>query len=132
MLPFSSQTTSRAPLSSLAVSRAPLQFPNCITCYHTVPKIYHVPPYPLRRDLEREIIFIFIVCYTFIDFTLRGGGGGGVHPDYFVKLDFVIAVDQLRVPTVSVARETATPLFDQFLAQFCQITYALGCFNFSY
>ena len=22
------------------------------------------------------------------------GGGGGVHPDYFVKLDFEIAVDQ--------------------------------------
>ena len=24
----------------------------------------------------------------------KGGGGGGVHPDYFVKLDFEIAVDQ--------------------------------------
>ena len=23
-----------------------------------------------------------------------GGGGGGGHPDYFVKLDFEIAVDQ--------------------------------------
>ena len=23
-----------------------------------------------------------------------GGGGGGFHPDYFVKLDFEIAVDQ--------------------------------------
>ena len=26
--------------------------------------------------------------------SLRGGGGGGVHPDYFVELDFEIAVDQ--------------------------------------
>ena len=25
---------------------------------------------------------------------LRGGGGGGVRPDYFVKLDFEISVDQ--------------------------------------
>ena len=25
---------------------------------------------------------------------VKGGGGGGVHPDYFVKLDFEIAVDQ--------------------------------------
>ena len=24
----------------------------------------------------------------------KGGGGGGVHPDYFVKLDFEIAVEQ--------------------------------------
>ena len=27
-------------------------------------------------------------------FIFKGGGGGGVHPDYFVKLDFEIAVDQ--------------------------------------
>ena len=26
--------------------------------------------------------------------TFLKGGGGGVHPDYFVKLDFEIAVDQ--------------------------------------
>ena len=26
--------------------------------------------------------------------ALKGGGGGGVHPDYFVKLDFEIGVDQ--------------------------------------
>ena len=26
--------------------------------------------------------------------SVKGGGGGGVHPDYFVKLDFEIAVDQ--------------------------------------
>ena len=25
---------------------------------------------------------------------VKGGGGGGVHPDFFVKLDFEIAVDQ--------------------------------------
>ena len=30
--------------------------------------------------------------YHFVQ-ALRGGGGGG-HPDYFVKLDFEIAVDQ--------------------------------------
>ena len=29
----------------------------------------------------------------FVEHDLRGGGGGG-HPDYFVKLDFEIAVDQ--------------------------------------
>ena len=30
------------------------------------------------------------------DYTsyLKGGGGGGVHPDFFVKLGFEIAVDQ--------------------------------------
>ena len=63
-----------------------------------------------------------------------GGGGGGGHPDYFVKLDFEIAVDQqtrardrtfeggsgLRVTTG--ARGTATPIFGQFVAQFCQMT----------
>ena len=26
--------------------------------------------------------------------SIKGGGGGGVHPDFFVKLDFKIAVDQ--------------------------------------
>ena len=33
------------------------------------------------------------VTYFDISLILRGGGGG-VHPDYFVKLDFEIAVDQ--------------------------------------
>ena len=64
-----------------------------------------------------------------------GGGGGGVHPDYFEKLDFEITVDKqtkardrtfevvparLQVPTG--ARGTATPIFGQFVAQFCQMT----------
>ena len=57
-----------------------------------------------------------------------------VHPDFFVKLDFEIAVVQqtrarnrtfeggsgLRVPTG--AHRTATPIFGQFLTQFCQFT----------
>ena len=54
----------------------------------------------------------------------------GVHTNFIVKLDFEIAVDQktweasvLRVPAG--ARGTATPIFGQFLAQFCQI--ALTC-----
>ena len=29
--------------SSLAGSRAPLQFPECITCYPPVPRLHHVP-----------------------------------------------------------------------------------------
>ena len=58
-----------------------------------------------------------------------GGRGGGVRPDFILKLDFEIAVDQKTragdrnfagLPTGS--RGTATPIFGQFLAQFCQIT----------
>ena len=30
--------------------------------------------------------------FPFLDIVFKGGGG--VHPDYFVKLDFEIAVDQ--------------------------------------
>ena len=76
--------TSRAPSSSLAGSRAPLQFPDCITCYPRVPRLHHVlssssktisratleftkcimPPPPLAT-LERKIIFIFTVCYFY-------------------------------------------------------------------
>ena len=52
------------------------------------------------------------------------------HPDFFVKLDFKIAVDQqtrardrnveaLRGFRTPGARGTATPIFGQFLAQFC-------------
>ena len=33
---------SRAPSRSLAGSRAPLQFPDCITCYPPVPRLHHV------------------------------------------------------------------------------------------
>ena len=56
---------SRAPSGSLAVSRAPFQFPDCITCYPLVPRLYHVlpsssqtvsrapHPYPLWQHLER-------------------------------------------------------------------------------
>ena len=29
-----------------------------------------------------------------LSFTFKGGGGGGSHPDFFVKLGFEIAVDQ--------------------------------------
>ena len=62
--------------------------------------------------------------------SLRGGGGGGVHPDFFVKLDFEIAVgiktkamtELLRGFRTSRARGAATLLFGQFLAQFCQVT----------
>ena len=31
---------------------------------------------------------------SIIIYSFKGGGGGGGHPDYFVKLDFEIAVDQ--------------------------------------
>ena len=53
---------------SLAVSHAPLQFPDCITCYPRVHKMYHAPappPPPLWPHLERNIIFIFTVCYFY-------------------------------------------------------------------
>ena len=54
-------------------------------------------------------------------------GGGGFHPDFFVKLDFEIAVVQqtrahnrtfegVRFRTPS-ARGTATPIFGQFFAK---------------
>ena len=33
------------------------------------------------------------VCLYVVIFK-GGWGGGGVHPDYFVKLDFEIAIDQ--------------------------------------
>ena len=78
---------SRAPSSSLAGSRAPLQFPDCITCYPPVSRLHHVlssssqtvsratleftkcimppPPPPIWRHLERNIIFIFTVCYFY-------------------------------------------------------------------
>ena len=37
------------------------------------------------------------------------GGGGGVHPDYFVKLDFEIAVDQQTRPVTELLRGFRTP-----------------------
>ena len=62
------------PSSSQTASRALLQFPGCITCSPPVPRLYHVlpsssqnvscPP-PLWRHLERNIIFIFTVCYFY-------------------------------------------------------------------
>ena len=80
--PSSSLTVSRATLlppvptlhhvlssSSLAVSRAPLQFTDCITCYPRVHTMYHAPPPPPLRHLERNIIFIFTVCF-FYRYTL--------------------------------------------------------------
>ena len=39
------------PSSSETVSRATLQFPECIISYPLVPNIYHDPPYPLWRHL---------------------------------------------------------------------------------
>ena len=63
------------PSSSQTVSRATLQFPDCITCSPPVPRLYHVlpsssqnvscPPPPIWRHLERNIIFIFTVCYFY-------------------------------------------------------------------
>ena len=65
------------PSSSQTASRALLQFPGCITCSPPVPRLYHVlpsssqnvtcprPPPPLWRHLERNIIFIFTVCYFY-------------------------------------------------------------------
>ena len=51
-------------------------------------KIYCKSHYPVN---ELKTVF----CNIVIQFK-GGGGGGGVsgHPDYFVKLDFEIAVDQ--------------------------------------
>ena len=69
----------------------------------------------------------------------------GGSPWFFVKLDSEVAVDEqtrpitellrgsgLRVPTG--ARGTATPIFGQFLAQFCQITLTCSkpCFGVLY
>ena len=34
------------------------------------------------------------ILYHAVLYCSIKGGGGGVHPDYFVKLDFEIAVDQ--------------------------------------
>ena len=45
---------SRAPYSSLAGSRAPLQFPDCITCYTPVPILHHLlssTPVPWRNHV---------------------------------------------------------------------------------
>ena len=38
------------------------------------------------------IIYIMYIIYVLCMVYIKGGGG--VHPDYFVKLDFEIAVDQ--------------------------------------
>ena len=59
-------------------------------------------------------------------------GGGVVTLFFFVKLDLEIAVDQQTkahdqtFEGVPGARGTATPLFGQFLAQFCQITFTFS------
>ena len=37
---------------------------------------------------------VITAALFFCNITPFKGGGGGVHPDYFVKLDFEIAVDQ--------------------------------------
>ena len=105
--PSSSLAGSRAPLpcitcypsvprlhhmhsSSLAVSHAPLQFPNCITCYPRVHKMYHAPP-PFG-DTWRGKLSLYSPFVTFIDFTLRGGGGGGVQAYHFGKKYFELRV----------------------------------------
>ena len=59
---------------------------------------------PFKGCLCREIpgahfTIPFLLRWLKIDcklaiYTSFKGGGGGVHPDYFVKLDFEIAVDQ--------------------------------------
>ena len=81
------------------------------------------------------LIRLFIEVYYLIlnNENAKALRGGGVHPDLFVKLDFEIAVDHqtraryrtfellrgsgLRVPNG--ARGTATPIFGQFVVQFC-------------
>ena len=40
-----------------------------------------------ETEIELNIMYVVLIGF-------KGGGGGGVHPDYFVKLDFEIAVDQ--------------------------------------
>ena len=68
------------PSGSQTVSRATLQFPDCITCSPPVPRLYHVlpsssqnvscPPPPPFGDTWRGILSLFSPFVTFIDFTL--------------------------------------------------------------
>ena len=39
------------------------------------------------KETLHNVLFGVPSAYTF---ALRGGGGGGVHPDFFVKIDFEI------------------------------------------
>ena len=74
-----------------------------------------------------------IYCSLILNYFnfLKGGGGGGVHPDIFVKLVFEIAVAQQSrardetfegVVDPIGARGAVTPIFGPILAQLCQIT----------
>ena len=54
---------------------------------------------------------------------MGGRGGGGVRPDFILKLDFEIAIDQKTrardrtfVGLPNGSRGTAAPIFGQFLA----------------
>ena len=62
---------------------------------------------------------------------MGGGGGEGVHPDFFVKFDLEIEIERnilgpvtelLRGFRTPGARGTATPIFGLKYAKLCQIT----------
>ena len=54
----------RAPSSSLAGSRAPLQFPDCITCYAPVSRLHHVLSYSSLAVSHAPLQFPdCITCY---------------------------------------------------------------------
>ena len=54
----------RAPSSSLARSRAPLQFPDCITCYAPVSRLHHVLSYSSLAVSHAPLQFPdCITCY---------------------------------------------------------------------
>ena len=80
--PSSSLAGSRAPIqfpnyhalpsSSLAVSRAPLQFPGCITCSPPVPWLYHVLPSNSKTVLRATLQFPkCITCQQSLYFLLN-------------------------------------------------------------
>ena len=48
----------------------------------------------LLYDVLMIFLLRFINLRNFVELARLIKGGGGVHPDYFVKLDFEITVDQ--------------------------------------
>ena len=89
--------------SSQTVSGATFQFPDYITCSSPVPRLYHVLP-SSPQNLSRapisplatigEVNYLYFHRLLVILLLILHQGGGEIHPDFFVKHDFEIAVDQ--------------------------------------
>ena len=63
--------------------------------YHMFMEIFKILKYSIPCSLKQ----LFNLCprnqkFLLMTPKIKGGGGGGVHPDFFVKLGFEIAVDQ--------------------------------------